>query len=75
MTITDPPLRRSPTAHDEPARATEALGNTPLRSSPSDLPVNWLAASTRAVMHSSNGGKPVHLFHWFEDGRLRTAFD
>ncbi|MFF3790835.1 DUF6461 domain-containing protein [Streptomyces sp. NPDC001981] len=37
--------------------------------------MNWRAASTRAVMHSSNGGKPVHLFHRFEDSRLRTAFE
>lgn len=24
-----------------------------------------LPAGTRAVMHSSNGGEPVHLFRWF----------
>jgi len=29
----------------------------------------------RAVVHSSNGGKPIHLFHWYEDGRLRTTFE
>jgi hypothetical protein len=34
-----------------------------------------LSAGTRTVMHSSNGGKPVHLFHWFEDSEPRTAFE
>ncbi|MFD8261925.1 DUF6461 domain-containing protein [Streptomyces griseoluteus] len=29
----------------------------------------------RVVAHSSNGGKPIHLFHWFEAGELRTAFE
>lgn len=29
----------------------------------------------RAVVHSSNGGKPIHLFHWYEDGELRTTFE
>ncbi|WP_411089623.1 DUF6461 domain-containing protein [Streptomyces sp. 061-3] len=26
-------------------------------------------------MHSSNGGKPVQLFHRFDDSELRTAFE
>lgn len=34
-----------------------------------------LSAGTRAVSHSDNGGKPLHFFHWYEDGRLRTSFD
>ncbi|WP_327278458.1 DUF6461 domain-containing protein (plasmid) [Streptomyces sp. NBC_01224] len=34
-----------------------------------------LSAGGRAVVHSSNGGKPIHLFHWYEDGELRTAFE
>ncbi|WP_331749543.1 DUF6461 domain-containing protein (plasmid) [Streptomyces sp. NBC_00984] len=34
-----------------------------------------LSAGGRAVGHSSNGGKPIHLFHWYEDGQLRTAFE
>ncbi|MGW4897256.1 DUF6461 domain-containing protein [Kitasatospora sp. NPDC004240] len=34
-----------------------------------------LSAGGRAVKHSSNGGKPIHLFHWYEDGRLRTTFE
>ncbi|MFD5057915.1 DUF6461 domain-containing protein [Streptomyces sp. NPDC058394] len=34
-----------------------------------------LSASTRTVTHSSNGGKPVHLFHRFEHSELRTAFE
>ncbi|MFD4523454.1 DUF6461 domain-containing protein [Streptomyces sp. NPDC058470] len=29
----------------------------------------------RAVVHSSNGGKPIDLFHWYEDGKLRTTFE
>jgi hypothetical protein len=28
-----------------------------------------------AVAHSSNGGKPMHFFHWYEDGELRTTFE
>ncbi|MFF1746189.1 DUF6461 domain-containing protein [Streptomyces mirabilis] len=28
-----------------------------------------------AVVHSSNGGKPMHFFHWYEDGELRTTFE
>ncbi|MFF0110918.1 DUF6461 domain-containing protein [Streptomyces hirsutus] len=27
-----------------------------------------LSTDGRAVVHSSNGGKPIHLFHWYEDG-------
>jgi hypothetical protein len=34
-----------------------------------------LSEGGRVVAHSSNGGKPIHLFHWFEDGELRTAFE
>ncbi|GAB2814504.1 hypothetical protein GCM10027073_53200 [Streptomyces chlorus] len=34
-----------------------------------------LSAGGRAVVHSSNGGKPIHLFHWYEDGKLRTTFE
>jgi hypothetical protein len=34
-----------------------------------------LSAGGRAVVHSSNGGKPIHLFHWYEDGELRTTFE
>ncbi|MFJ8108293.1 DUF6461 domain-containing protein [Streptomyces sp. NPDC096132] len=34
-----------------------------------------LSAGGRAVVHSSNGGKPIHLFHWYEDGVLRTTFE
>jgi uncharacterized protein DUF6461 len=37
--------------------------------------LEMLSAETRAVMHSSNGGKPIHLFHWYEDGELRTHFE
>lgn len=34
-----------------------------------------LSAGGRAVMHSSNGGKPIHLFYWYEDGECRTSFE
>ncbi|MET7386219.1 DUF6461 domain-containing protein [Streptomyces sp. NPDC005529] len=34
-----------------------------------------LSTGGRAVVHSSNGGKPIHLFHWYEDGDLRTTFE
>ncbi|WP_246127234.1 DUF6461 domain-containing protein [Embleya hyalina] len=34
-----------------------------------------LSAGSRAVMHSSNGGKPIHLFDWYEDGEPRTTFE
>ncbi|WP_405406891.1 DUF6461 domain-containing protein [Streptomyces sp. NBC_01104] len=34
-----------------------------------------LSAGTRAVSHSRNGGKPMHFFHWYEDGELRTTFE
>ncbi|MEU3726909.1 DUF6461 domain-containing protein [Streptomyces sp. NPDC031705] len=34
-----------------------------------------LSQGGRVVAHSTNGGKPIHLFHWFEDGQLRTTFE
>lgn len=34
-----------------------------------------LSAGGRAVVHSSNGGKPIDWFHWYEDGELRTTFE
>jgi hypothetical protein len=34
-----------------------------------------LSAGSRAVMHSSNGGKPIDHFDWYEDGELRTTFE
>ncbi|MEU6534753.1 DUF6461 domain-containing protein [Streptomyces sp. NPDC047000] len=34
-----------------------------------------LSAGGRAVAHSTNGGKPIHLFHWYENGELRTTFE
>ncbi|WP_369251895.1 DUF6461 domain-containing protein [Streptomyces sp. R41] len=34
-----------------------------------------LSAGTCAVSHSSNGGKPMHFFHWHENGELRTSFE
>ncbi|MFE1850179.1 DUF6461 domain-containing protein [Streptomyces sp. NPDC002387] len=34
-----------------------------------------LSIGTRAVSHSSNGGKPLHFFHWYENGELRTTFE
>lgn len=34
-----------------------------------------LSAGTRAVTHSSNGGKPMDFFHWYENGELRTTFE
>ncbi|MFJ9118988.1 DUF6461 domain-containing protein [Streptomyces sp. NPDC102394] len=34
-----------------------------------------LSKGGRVVAHSANGGKPIHLFHWFEDGELRTTFE
>ncbi|MEU4096636.1 DUF6461 domain-containing protein [Streptomyces sp. NPDC026673] len=34
-----------------------------------------LSAGTRAVAHSSNGGKPLDFFHWYEDGESRTVFE
>ncbi|EKX67864.1 hypothetical protein Sipo8835_18710 [Streptomyces ipomoeae] len=42
-----------------------------------DRPHFWaaLSAGTRVVSHSSNGGKPMHFFHWYEDGELRTTFE
>ncbi|AZP22536.1 hypothetical protein EJC51_44580 [Streptomyces aquilus] len=37
--------------------------------------VERLSKGGRVVAHSTNGGKPIHLFHWFEDGELRTTFE
>ncbi|MET9365294.1 DUF6461 domain-containing protein [Streptomyces sp. NPDC006632] len=37
--------------------------------------VQALSKGGRVVVHSTNGGKPIHLFHWFEDGELRTTFE
>ncbi|MER5484495.1 DUF6461 domain-containing protein [Streptomyces sp. NPDC002812] len=34
-----------------------------------------LSAGSRAVSHTSNGGKPMDFFHWYEDGELRTTFE
>lgn len=34
-----------------------------------------LSTRTRAVSHSSNGGKPMHFFHWHENGELRVTFE
>lgn len=34
-----------------------------------------LSAGGRAVVHSSNGGKPMHFFHWYEDAEMRTTFE
>lgn len=34
-----------------------------------------LSADGSAVVHSSNGGKPLDFFHWYEDGELRTSFE
>ncbi|WP_020123927.1 DUF6461 domain-containing protein [Streptomyces canus] len=34
-----------------------------------------LSNGGRVVAHSTNGGKPIHLFHWFEDGELCTTFE
>ncbi|MFK0258251.1 DUF6461 domain-containing protein [Streptomyces sp. NPDC090445] len=34
-----------------------------------------LSAGGRAVAHSTNGGAPVDLFHWYEAGELRTGFE
>ncbi|MGV4986850.1 DUF6461 domain-containing protein [Streptomyces sp. NRAIS4] len=34
-----------------------------------------LSEGGRAVLHSSNGGKPMHFFNWYEDGELRTTFE
>jgi len=41
----------------------------------SPLLMETLSAGTRAVSHSSNGGKPMHFFHWYEHGELRTMFE
>lgn len=37
--------------------------------------VEALSTGGRVVAHSTNGGKPIDLFHWFEDGELRTTFE
>ena len=37
--------------------------------------VETLSKGGRVVAHSTNGGKPIDLFHWFEDGELRTTFE
>lgn len=37
--------------------------------------VEALSKGGRVVAHSSNGGKPLHFFNWFEDGELRTTFE
>jgi hypothetical protein len=34
-----------------------------------------LSAGTRVVSHSSNGGKPMDFFDWYENGELRTGFE
>ncbi|MCJ0874123.1 DUF6461 domain-containing protein [Streptomyces sp. AP-93] len=34
-----------------------------------------LSAGSRAVSHTSNGGKPMDFFHWYEAGELRTTFE
>ncbi|WP_338671562.1 DUF6461 domain-containing protein [Streptomyces sp. SCSIO 30461] len=34
-----------------------------------------LSADGRAVTHSTNGGAPIDLFHWYEAGELRTTFE
>ncbi|MEU6352007.1 DUF6461 domain-containing protein [Streptomyces sp. NPDC047072] len=34
-----------------------------------------LSTGTRAVTHSSNGGKPMDFFHWHENGELRITFE
>ncbi|MET9674816.1 DUF6461 domain-containing protein [Streptomyces sp. NPDC006482] len=34
-----------------------------------------LSAGGRAVTHSSNGGAPIDLFHWYEAGEHRTTFE
>jgi choline dehydrogenase-like flavoprotein len=34
-----------------------------------------LSAGGRAVTHSTNGGAPIDLFHWYEAGELRTTFE
>ncbi|MEW2496299.1 DUF6461 domain-containing protein [Streptomyces nodosus] len=34
-----------------------------------------LSAGGCAVVHSSNGGKPMDFFQWYVDGELRTTFE
>ncbi|MER8185247.1 DUF6461 domain-containing protein [Kitasatospora sp. NPDC094015] len=36
---------------------------------------DMLSEGGRVVAHSSNGGKPIHLFHRYEDSELRTTFE
>ncbi|MET9400943.1 DUF6461 domain-containing protein [Kitasatospora sp. NPDC002965] len=33
------------------------------------------SVGTRAVSHDSNSGKPMHFFHWYENGERRTGFE
>ncbi|MEU6438950.1 DUF6461 domain-containing protein [Streptomyces sp. NPDC047046] len=40
-----------------------------------DACVEALSAGGRVVVHSTNGGKPIDLFQWYEDGALRTVFE
>ena len=40
-----------------------------------DACMRTLSRGGRVVAHSTNGGKPIDLFHWFEDGDLRTTFE
>ncbi|MFF7278112.1 DUF6461 domain-containing protein [Streptomyces griseorubiginosus] len=40
-----------------------------------DVCMRTLSTGGRVVAHSTNGGKPIDLFHWFEDGELRTTFE
>ncbi|GGS93336.1 MULTISPECIES: DUF6461 domain-containing protein [Streptomyces] len=34
-----------------------------------------LSLNGRAVSHSTNGGKPIELFDWYENGELQTGFE
>ncbi|MHC5907422.1 DUF6461 domain-containing protein [Streptomyces sp. S6] len=34
-----------------------------------------LSEDGRVVAHSTNGGKPMHFFDWYEDGVPRTTFE
>ncbi|NEA42003.1 DUF6461 domain-containing protein [Streptomyces sp. SID11385] len=40
-----------------------------------DACVQALSLGGRIVVHSTNGGKPIDLFQWYEDGALRTVFE
>ncbi|MGW2277622.1 DUF6461 domain-containing protein [Streptomyces sp. NPDC001770] len=37
--------------------------------------VEKLSEGGRVVVHSTNGGKPIHLFDRYEEGELRTSFE